>query len=272
MKGGITMVDNWLKLDGKKVIVTGGASGIGLAISKELKANGAQVIVVDLNVETGMEDGIFNIQTDVTSTESIEEMIETVKNEFNQVDVLVNNAGINMPRILVDYYSDERQFEIDEEAFDKITAVNQKGVVLTTQAVVRLMLETDVKGKIINISSESGQEGSIGQSLYAASKNAINSYTRSWAKELGEFGIQVVGVAPGINEETGLTTDEYNEALAYTRNISVGALGSGYTDSIPLGRVGKLAEIAYLVAFLSSNNADYITGTTINITGGKSRG
>jgi sorbitol-6-phosphate 2-dehydrogenase len=115
-------------------------------------------------------------------------------------------------------------------------------------------------------------EGSVGQSIYSATKGATNSYTRSWAKELGKFGIKVVGIAPGINEKTGLTTPAYNEALAYTRNIPVEQLDTGYEKSIPLGRVGKLDEIGYLVAFLSSNKSAYITGTTINITGGKSRG
>lgn len=134
------------------------------------------------------------------------------------------------------------------------------------------MIDKKIKGVIINISSESGMEGSVGQSLYSATKGAVNSYTRSWAKELGKFGIRVVGVAPGINEKTGLTTPEYNKALAYTRNISVDQLDYGYEKSIPLGRVGKLDEIAYLVSFLASDKASYITGTVINITGGKSRG
>lgn len=115
-------------------------------------------------------------------------------------------------------------------------------------------------------------EGSAGQSCYSATKGALNGFTRSWAKELGEHNIRVVGVAPGINEETGLTTDAYNEALAYTRNMKKEDLGKNYASSIPLGRVGKLDDIAELVVFLSSDRSSYITGTTLNITGGKSRG
>jgi sorbitol-6-phosphate 2-dehydrogenase len=133
-------------------------------------------------------------------------MVEQTVNKFGKIDVLVNNAGINLPRLLVDMYSDDRKYEVDENVFNKILSVNQKGVVFVTQAVVRNMLARKVKGVIINISSESGMEGSIGQSLYAGTKGAVNSYTRSWAKELGKFGIRVVGVAPGINEKTGLTT------------------------------------------------------------------
>lgn len=266
------MMENWLNLDGKTIIVTGGNSGIGLHIVDQLKGNGANVVVADLSVETGNENGVFNVKTNVTSVDSINAMVEETVKKFGKIDVLVNNAGINLPRLLVDVYSDDRKYEIDEDAFNKITAVNQKGMVFVTQAVVRDMLARKAKGVIINISSESGMEGSVGQSLYSATKGAVNSYTRSWAKELGKFGIKVVGVAPGINEKTGLTTPIYNAALAYTRNINEDQLDTGYEKSIPLGRVGKLDEIAYLVSFLSSDKSDYITGTTINISGGKSRG
>lgn len=266
------MSENWLNINKKTIVVTGGNSGIGLHIANQLKENGANVVVADLNVETGKGDGIYNIKTDVTSIESVNAMVEEAVNQFGKIDVLVNNAGINLPRLLVDVYSDERKYEIDENSFNKIIEVNQKGVVFVTQSVVRSMLAKKIKGVIINISSESGMEGSVGQSLYSATKGAVNSYTRSWAKELGKFGIKVVGVAPGINEKTGLTTPAYNEALAYTRNINIDQLDSGYEKSIPLGRVGKLDEIAYLVCFLASEKSDYITGTVINISGGKSRG
>lgn len=267
------MGDNWLNLTGKTVIVTGGNSGIGKHIAKELEKNGANVVVADLTVETGKrEGGLYFVKTDVTNVKSINDMVEETVKTFGSVDVLVNNAGINIPRLLVDVYSEEKQYEIDETAFDKMTAVNQKGMVFTTQAVVRDFLKNKTQGTIINISSESGMEGSVGQSLYSATKGATNSYTRSWAKELGKFGIKVVGVAPGINEKTGLTTPEYNKALAYTRNITEDQLDVGYEKSIPLGRVGKLDEIAYLVTFLASEKSAYISGTTINISGGKSRG
>lgn len=265
-------MSDWLNIEGKTIIVTGGNSGIGLHISNELKKNGANVVVADISVETEKKDGVHYIRTDVTRVASIEAMVEEAVRENGKVDVLVNNAGINIPRLLVDPYSDKKQYEIDEAAFDKMTAVNQKGMVFATQSVVRDFLKNKTEGVIINISSESGMEGSVGQSLYSATKGATNSYTRSWAKELGKFGIKVVAVAPGINEKTGLTTPEYNAALAYTRNISVDQVDTGYEKSIPLGRVGKLDEIAYLVAFLCSDKSDYITGTTINISGGKSRG
>jgi sorbitol-6-phosphate 2-dehydrogenase len=129
------------------------------------------------------------------------------------------------------------------------------------------------EGVIINMSSESGLEGSEGQSCYAATKAAIYSLTRSWSKELGQHGIRVVGLAPGIMEETGLRSLDYEKALAYTRGKTVEELREGYKNvSVPLGREGKLREVADLTCFLASERASYIHGTTYNISGGKSRG
>jgi sorbitol-6-phosphate 2-dehydrogenase len=123
------------------------------------------------------------------------------------------------------------------------------------------------------MSSESGLEGSEGQSCYAATKAALYSLTRSWAKELGKYGVRVVALAPGILEKTALRTEAYEEALAYTRGITVEQLRKSYEKvSIPLGRVGRLSEVADLVCFLASDRASYIHGVTYNITGGKSRG
>ena len=172
------MANNWLELDGKTVIVTGGNSGIGLHIADHLKEQGANVVVADLSVETGTSAyGKLNVKTDVTSIESIEAMVEKAVEKFGKIDVLVNNAGMNLPRLLVDVYSDERKYEIDEDSFNKMTAVNQKGMVFTTQAVVRNMLKNKVEGTIINISSESGMEGSVGQASIQQQK-ALRILTR----------------------------------------------------------------------------------------------
>ena len=112
------------------------------------------------------------------------------------------------------------------------------------------------------------------KSIYAASKNAVNSLTRSWAKELGKLGVRVVGVAPGILEATGLRTLAYEEALAYTRGVTVEQIRAGYTSTktTPLGRDGKLSEVADLVAYVASDRASYVHGVTYNVAGGKTRG
>ena len=129
-------------------------------------------------------------------------------------------------------------------------------------------------GVIVNMSSECGLEGSEGQSVYAASKGAVNALTRSWAKELGKKNIRVVGIAPGILEATGLRTPAYENALAYTRGITVEQLRAGYekTGTTPLGRSGRLSEVAAAVAFMASEKASYIHGVTLNVAGGKTRG
>ncbi|RBW68509.1 SDR family oxidoreductase [Bacillus taeanensis] len=266
------MNESWLELEGKIVVVTGGASGIGAKITAHLVKNGAKVVVSDLNVETGEQaDGTYHIQCDVTNKESVENMTGKVVELFGTVDVLVNNAGVNLPRLLVDFRGEKPEYELNEKDFDFMVAVNQKGPYLCAQAAARVMVKNN-KGIIINVSSEAGMEGSAGQSAYSATKGAVNGFTRSWAKELGKFNIRVVGIAPGINEQTGLTTPAYNEALAYTRGVTVEGLGTDYSKSIPLGRPGKLDEIGELITYLASERASYITGTTVNISGGKSRG
>lgn len=266
------MKSSWLGLEGKVAIVTGGASGIGQSIAKALLENGAKVVVSDLAVEDGEQaDGFYYVKCDVTKKESVDEMVRKTVEHFGAIDVLVNNAGINLPRLLVDTAGERPEYELDEKAFDLMVNVNQKGPFLCAQAVVKEMLKQG-KGVVVNMASEAGQEGSAGQSCYAATKGALIAFTRSWGKELGKFHIRVVGVAPAIMEKTGLRTDAYNEALAYTRGVTVEGLATDYSKSIPIGREGKLCEVADLVCFLASDRASYITGTTYNISGGKSRG
>ena len=269
----------WLGLEGKAAIVTGGASGIGKAVCHALAEQGASVVVVDVNTETGTAtvdelkaqhggDHLFEA-ADVTDRKSVEGLVAKTVATFGKVDILVNNAGINIPRLLVDPAGEE---ELTDAIWDKTVAVNQKGVFLCTQAVARSMIEAAGGGVIVNMASESGLEGSEGQSAYAATKAAIYSLTRSWAKELGKHGIRVVGLAPGILEATALRTEEYERALAHTRGITVKQLREAYKKvSIPLGRAGTLDEVADVVAFLASDRAGYVHGTVINVSGGKSR-
>lgn len=210
--------------------------------------------------------------TDISSAKEVNHTVAEIIQRFGRIDGLVNNAGVNFPRLLVDEKAPAGQYELNEAAFEKMVNINQKGVFLMSQAVARQMVKQH-DGVIVNVSSESGLEGSEGQSCYAATKAALNSFTRSWSKELGKHGIRVVGIAPGILEKTGLRTPEYEEALAWTRNITVEQLREGYTkNAIPIGRAGRLAEVADFVCYLLSERASYITGVTTNIAGGKTRG
>ncbi len=271
-------MSSWLELKDRGVVVTGAVSGIGKSVSTAFAEAGARVALADINSEAGektisglaggAERHVF-VETDVSSRESVENMINTAADNFGRIDVLVNNAGINIPRLLVDPAGKE---EMTEDVWDKVVDVNMKGVFLCAQSAARLMISDGSGGVIINMASESGSEGSEGQSVYAATKAAIYNLTRSWAKELGGSGVRVVGVAPGILEETALRSESYERSLAYTRGISVEELRSKYEKaSIPLGRPGKLSEVADLVCFLASRRAGYIHGTTVNISGGKSR-
>ncbi|HFQ7089324.1 TPA: SDR family oxidoreductase [Raoultella planticola ATCC 33531] len=267
-------MQTWLNLQDKIIIVTGGASGIGLAIVDELLNLGANVQMSDIH---GGDKHHHNDRyrfwpTDISSASEVNHTVEQIIQQYGRIDGLVNNAGVNFPRLLVDEKAPAGRYELNEAAFEKMVNINQKGVFLMSQAVARLMVKQRA-GVIVNVSSESGLEGSEGQSCYAATKAALNSFTRSWSKELGKHGIRVVGVAPGILEKTGLRTPEYEEALAWTRNISVEQLRAGYSkNAIPLGRSGRLSEVADYVCYLLSERASYITGVTTNIAGGKTRG
>ncbi|MCB5953841.1 SDR family oxidoreductase [Enterococcus sp. CWB-B31] len=264
---------DWLNIAGKKVIVTGGSSGIGASIVDALLEEGVSVANFDLKESSKKHENLMFLATDISSKQQVEENVRKVEELFGAVDGLVNNAGINVPRLLVDVEKPHGEFELSDTVFDKIFEINQKGLFLMTQTVARIMVKNK-HGSIINMSSESGLEGSEGQSAYAATKAAVNSYTRSWAKELGRMGIRVIGIAPGIMEETGLRTIEYETALAYTRGITVDELRKNYskTTTIPLGRSGRLDEVADLVCYYLSDRASYITGITTNIAGGKTRG
>ncbi|KAA9297516.1 MULTISPECIES: SDR family oxidoreductase [Aerococcus] len=266
-------MENWLGIEGKVVIVTGASSGIGAAVVEELLNDGCKVANFDISDNHVEHENLLFVQTDVSSRENVEASVQKVVDHFGTVDAVVNNAGINVPRLLVDPKDPNGKYELDDATFDKMVAINQKGVFLVAQAVGRILVDKG-EGVIINMGSESGLEGSEGQSPYAATKAAVYSFTRSWSKELGKHNVRVVGVAPGILEETGLRTLAYEESLSYTRGITVDDLRAGYskTTTIPLGRSGKLSEVADVVAYLVSNHSSYITGVTINVAGGKTRG
>lgn len=266
-------MQDWLHLKNKVIIVTGGETGIGNSIVKKLHSLSAKVVSADVNATAGItDDQILHVPCDVSKKESVDAMVRTAVDTFGKIDVLINNAGVARPELLVDVRGENPKYEASVDSFDFIFNINVKGVFLCTQAVVKQFLAQGNGGTIVNMSSESSMEGSAGQSIYAATKNAVNSFTRSWAKELGSHNIRVVAMAPGILEETSMRSPAYNEALAYTRNTSVDNLTPDYSKSIPLGRPGYLEEISDLAAYLASDRSSYITGTVVNITGGKSRG
>lgn len=267
----------WLNLMEKVVVVTGGSSGIGERIVMEFLKLGSKVGICDINNPDLLrlqeyDEKYIYVETDVSNYESVENAFRIIKEKFGRVDILINNAGINIPCLLIDEHGNNK-YEFREFIYDKMMDVNVKGVCICSHIFGKEMLRNRY-GVIINMSSECGVEGSEGQGIYAATKNAINSFTRSWSKELGRYGIRVVGVAPGILEETGLRTIGYEEALSYTRRLTLEQLRQSYdnTNTISIGRIGRLEDVANLVCFLSSDRAEYIHGVIVNISGGKTRG
>lgn len=265
--------NDWLNIKNKVFIVTGGSSGIGSAIVDELLDDGAKVVNADLNDDKREAPNYLWVKTDVTSKEDTENVVKTAIDHFGQLDGLVNNAGINIPRILVDPKDPDGKYVINENNYDKMFDVNVKSVFLMSSAVAKILAKQK-NGVIVNMSSESGLEGSQGAGIYSGTKGAINGFTRAWAKELGQYNVRVIGVAPGVLEATGLRTLSYEEGLAYSRHETVEQLRAGYanTSTIPLGRSGKLSEVANLVVFFLSDRSSYMTGQTVNVSGGKSRG
>lgn len=259
----------WIELTDKVVIVTGGSMGIGEKIVENLLANGAIVISADVTENKEKVNNKFQfIKCDVTDKESIEKLVREVEATYGKIDALINNAGVSRPRMLVDTKGEHPEYEISEDDFDFMTNVNQKGVYLFSQAVAKVMVKQK-DGVIINMSSKAGIEGSEGQSIYSANKAAVRAFTQSWAKELGKYNIRVVAIAPSINERTPMNNDTNFRALAYARDTDPNVVHQNF-DSIPLRRPGNLEEIADLISYLISDHASYITGSTINVSGGHS--
>ena len=244
-------------LQDKIAVVTGASRGIGRATAKALAREGAMVIVnyngskerADEVVSEIEKDGgkAKAIQCNVSDFEQAKEFFGGIVKEYGRIDILVNNAGITKDGLIM---------KMKEEDFDAVIETNLKGTFNTIRHTTRWMLKQK-SGKIINISSVSGILGNAGQANYAASKAGVIGLTKTMARELASRGITVNAVAPGFVETD--MTEVLPEAVKETS-----------CKQIPLGRFGKPEEIANAVAFLASEEADYITGQVISVDGGMS--
>lgn len=242
-------------LSGRLAVVTGAGSGIGRAVCRVFASEGATVIGADMN-EKGMEETLAMIkdtgdhqsfQCDVSSSASVNNLLDKIKEKYSSApQVAVNSAGITRDRTMM---------KLTEEDFDKVVNVNLKGTWLLNKAVGKAMLTNKVQGSIVNISSLVGKTGNIGQTNYAASKAGVIGLTKSMAKEMGKFNIRVNAVLPGFIE-TPMTETVPENLMQMTKLL------------IPLGRLGNPEEIANTCAFLASDKSSYITGATIEVTGG----
>jgi 3-oxoacyl-[acyl-carrier protein] reductase len=240
-------------LENKVAIVTGGARGIGKAIAQKLSQEGAAIVICDLleEITAAAEElrsegaNVLPLKVDVTSSESVESMVQTAVEKLGRVDILVNNAGIVRDALLV---------RMKESDWDAVLAVNLKGAFNCSKAVARPMMKQK-SGKIVNIASVMGLIGNVGQANYSASKAGVIGLTKSAAKELGRRGINVNAVAPGY------IVSKMTESLPESEKKKV-------LDLIPLGLLGYPEDVANVVAFLVSDSARYITGQVIPVDGG----
>ncbi|HET8610297.1 MAG TPA: 3-oxoacyl-ACP reductase FabG [Burkholderiales bacterium] len=243
-----------MRLADKVAIITGGGSGIGQATAVKFAREGAKVVVGDLAIERAdetarkiTEDGgeAMAVRVDVRDKASIVQMVEAVVAKYGRIDCLVNNAGI---------VQDSTLKNMTDDQFDNVIDVNLKGVYNCTRAVVNIMLQQN-SGVILNTSSIVGLYGNFGQTNYAAAKFGVIGMVKTWARELGRKGIRSNAVCPGF--------------------VSTPILGkipekvlSALEERVPLGRLARPEEVANAFAFLASDEASYINGAVLEVSGG----
>mgnify|MGYP000123500282 CR=1 FL=1 len=245
--------DTWMNFTGKTVVVTGSSRGIGRSIAEKFAVLGANVVIngtskTIFETEKEFAEKGYSVKAfegDISIAENAKALIVFAVETFGTVDVLVNNAGITRDKLLV---------RMSEEDWDDVLDTNLKGAFLCTKAAAKIMVKQR-SGKIINITSVAGVMGNPGQANYSASKAGMIGLTKTTAKELASRGITCNAVAPG------LTISRMTEALPEK-------VKENYLSNIPLGRFGTPEDVANVVGFLASDDANYITGQVIHIDGG----
>src|SRR5689334_3263850 len=241
-------------LDGRTAVVTGGAQGLGLAIARRFVDEGARVVLGDVNLEAtqaaadslGGADVARAVRCDVTSSEQVEALIAAAVEQFGGLDVMVNNAGITR---------DATMRKMTEEQFDQVINVHLKGTWNGTRLAAAIMRENK-RGAIINMSSVSGKVGMVGQTNYSAAKAGIVGLTKAAAKELAHVGVRVNAIAPGLIRSA--MTEAMPQRIWHQNEAEV-----------PMGRAGGPDEVAKVALFLASDLSSYMTGTVMEVTGGR---
>lgn len=248
-----------MRLKDKVAIVTGAARGIGRAIAVRFGHEGASVVIVDLREEEGHETArliqatggrAMFVQADVSDKDQVQAMVDAAVKQWGTIHILVNNAGICPFKEFL---------EMEESLWDQVLAVNLKGYFLCSQAVAKVMVEQEVKGRIIAVSSISSEFGGSSQAHYCASKAGINLLVKSMAISLGLYGITCNAVLPGTVE-----TEINREALADPE------VREYWSKRAPLGRLGHPEDIAGPVLFFASDDSNWCTGSMLVVDGGTS--
>lgn len=238
------------KLDDKIAIVTGAGQGIGRGIAEKLAAEGATVVVTDIDEATAKETadaiGGVAVRTDVTDRESVGAMVEQVHQRFGRVDVLVNNAGWDTAGPFVDS---------DPADWDRIIAINLYGVLNTSKAVLPIMAAQG-HGSVVNLASDAGRVGSSGEAVYSAAKGGVIAFTKATAREMARHQVNANVVCPGPTD------------TALFASMGGDGLREALTKAIPFRRLAQPADLAGAVAFFASDEASYITGQTVSVSGG----
>ncbi|KHS88058.1 oxidoreductase [Pectobacterium brasiliense] len=243
------------KFNDKVALVTGGGSGIGRTIAKHLADHGCHVVILGRNIDALKESAkqhslIAYIKADISLSADVSHVLQDIKNRFGRLDILVNNAGVAPVTPLA---------ELDITEFDSVFNVNVRGVIDLTKQSLPLLKQH--KGNVVNISSAVANNPLPNMSVYSSSKAALNTLTRVWAKELASDGIRVNSVSVGpietpIYEKAGLSEEEKKQHIATVQRI------------VPLGRFGKAEDVAYVVSFLASEEASFVTGSDYAVDGG----
>jgi NAD(P)-dependent dehydrogenase (short-subunit alcohol dehydrogenase family) len=252
-----------MKLKDKVAIVTGGARGIGEAVVRAYSAEGASVVIADIEIakaqELASELGAraLAVQLDVRDSKSISSLISTTVSKFGGVDILYNNAGVfDMGPVL----------EISEASFDKVFAVNTKGLFFTLQAAAAQMVKQGRGGKIINMASQAGRRGEALVAVYCASKAAVISLTQSAGLDLIKYRINVNGIAPGVVDTP--MWDHVDALFAKYEHLPLGEKKRQVGVAVPAGRMGTPHDYRGAAVFLASSDSDYVVAQTLNVDGG----
>jgi D-sorbitol dehydrogenase (acceptor) len=254
------------RLHDRHALLTGAAGGIGLAVARAYVREGARCTIVDIAPQAGpgaqalvelAEGRAHYVAADVSQAASIAAMIAAARARFGTVDVLFNNAAVFDLAPLLDS---------DEASYERIFAVNVKGMFFTMQAVLRQMVEAGAKGAVINLASQAGRRGEALVSHYCASKAAVISYTQSAALAMAPHGIRVNAIAPGV-VDTPMWA-HVDALFARHEGLKPGEKKAAVGRAVPLGRMGVPEDVAGAAVFLASSEAAYITAQTLNVDGG----